>query len=71
MMQRYVDGTEPRARRDRTLLLHMVLKVQKELVPSIGMEGRAVNCGRKESWFLTEQKERRRAVGAKARSHRV
>ena len=63
MMQRYVAGTEPRARRDRTLLLHMVLKVQKELVPSIGMEGRAVDCWKEKSWFLSEQKERRRAVG--------
>ena len=44
MMQRYVGGTEPKARRDRTLFLHIVLEVQEELVPSIRMEGRAVNC---------------------------
>ena len=33
MMQRYVDGTEPIARRVRTLFLHMVRIVQKELNP--------------------------------------
>jgi hypothetical protein len=71
MMQRYVDGTEPIARRDRTLFLHMVLKVQKELVPSIGREGGAVNCRKEESWFCQNRTNGAEPLGAIARSQRM